>query len=211
MPPKSRGLLIAFFVSIAAVGSYFAYRGHPELEPTGERAEAETAEWLRIVREQGKAGYWIVVRGTHPGDQVVAAASNARLTHAAVLDADRQEVIEAVGPGVRVMPLRALLAESVRFQLVEPRGYSPERGAAALARARSHVGAPYDWFGTVGVQNDSSYYCSELCADAYNAREEGWMPRIVLHPERLAEFGRVVHDSGMRRSRYPELPHVDAL
>ena len=211
MTPKSKRILITLFVSIAAVGSYFAYRGHPELEPTGERAEAETAAWLRIVREQGKVGYWIVVRGTHPGDQVVAAASNARLTHAAVLDATRQEVIEAVGPGVRVVPLRDLLAESVRFQIVEPRGYTAERGARALTRARSHVGAPYDWFGTVGVQSDTSYYCSELCADAYNAREEGWMPRIVLHPERLSEFGRLVYDSGMRRSRYPELPSVHAL
>lgn len=211
MSPKAKRYTIAILVSIAAVGSYFAYRGRPEFAPQGERAEQETAQWLERVRQHGKDGYWIAVRGTHPGDQVVAAASAARLTHAVVLDAAHQQVVEAVGPGVRIAQLRNLLAESVRFQIIEPRGFTEERGRTALARARSHVGAPYDWFGTVGVQNNAAYYCSELCADAYNAREEGWMPRVVLHPELLINYGRLLYDSGMRASRYPEIPHRGEL
>ncbi len=190
-------------IAVAALGfSLFVYAGHPEVPPRGELAARETAAWLHVVARDAQPGYWIVVRGTHPGDQVVAAASAARLTHAVMLDTERQEVVEATGAGVHISTLRSLLDESVRMQLVRPRGYTLDKGRAAMTRARSHVGSRYDWLGTVGVQNDSAYYCTELCADAYHAREDGWMPRMVLHPEQLARYGDVVFDSGMRASRH---------
>ena len=174
------------------------YVGRPELTPVGTAASRETDRWLTSIAQHAQNGYWIVVRGTHPGDQVVAAASAARLTHAALLDVTSGEVIEAVGRGVTVTPLLELVAQAVRVQVVRPRDYTPEKGAAAIARARSRVGTGYDWLGTIGIQNDRSYYCTELCADAYGARELGWMPRGVLHPEHMARYGEVVFDSGMR-------------
>lgn len=192
----------AFYAVITILLGILLYLGHPEATPEGSLAERETAAWVHEIAARAHQGYWLVVRGTHPGDQVVAAASAARLTHAAVLDKDHNQIIEAVGPGVRATPLLDLLAESVRLQIVRPRGYTPEKGASAVARARSHVGSGYDWLGTVGIQNNAAYYCTELCADAYHAREEGWMPRLVLHPETLANYGELVFDSGMRASRH---------
>jgi protein tyrosine phosphatase (PTP) superfamily phosphohydrolase (DUF442 family) len=100
---------------------------------------------------------------------------------------------------VSVAPLRELLGQSMRMQLVRPRGYTLEKGRAAVARARGHVGKSYDWLGTVGVQTDRSFYCTELCADAYEARSQGWMAERVLHPEDMARYGEVLFDSGMRQ------------
>lgn len=164
----------------------------------GTAASQETDRWIANIQSQARPGYWIVVRGTHPGDQVVAAATAARLTHAALFDRERGEVIEAVGRGVSVAPLRELVAQAMRVQLIEPRDYTAEKGRAAVARARTRVGSGYDWLGTVGLQSDRSFYCTELCADAYDARTLGWMPSGVLHPEQMARYGKVLFDSGMR-------------
>jgi hypothetical protein len=190
------------WIALAAVVGVFAaflYAGRPEAPPVGTAASRETDRWLELIRTRGAQGYWLVVRGTHPGDQVVAAVSAARLTHAALLDFERSEVIEAVGRGVSVAPLRELVAQSMRIQLVRPRGYTPEKGSAAIVRARAHVGKSYDWLGTVGLQTDRSFYCTELCADAYDARTQGWMPNGVLHPEKMSQYGDILYDSGMRR------------
>ena len=185
-------------IAVALGAGLSLYGGRPEAPPVGTAASQETDRWLAAIKQHAQNGYWIVVRGTHPGDQVVAAASAARLTHAALLDVPRAEVIEAVGRGVTVSPLHELVAQAVRVQVVRPRGYTPEKGAAAIARARSRVGSGYDWLGTVGIQGDRSYYCTELCADAYGAREDGWMPHGVLHPEHMARYGELLFDSGMR-------------
>lgn len=199
----ARGLLkrrwkIWLAIAIVLGAGLTVYAGRPEQAPVGTAASQETDRWLAAIGQHAQHGYWIVVRGTHPGDQVVAAASAARLTHAALVDVPRAEVIEAVGRGVTVSPLRELVAQAVRVQVVRPRGYTPEKGAQAIARARSRIGSGYDWLGTIGIQSERSYYCTELCADAYGAREQGWMPRGVLHPEHMARYGEVLFDSGMR-------------
>lgn len=196
---RRRISVLSLVVAVAiAAGIYYFYAGSPEAPPVGLAAAQETDRWMRTIDERAEHGYWLVVRGTHPGDQFVAAATASRLTHAAILDEPRGEVIEAVGRGVVVTPLRELIGQAVRLQIVRPRGYTPEKARAAVARARSRVGAGYDWLGTIGAQSDRSYYCTELCADAYNARQEGWMPSGVLHPNQMAELGEVLFDSGMR-------------
>lgn len=192
--PRRRWLVL-----LAGVAVFFTlYAGRPEAPPVGTAAVQETDRWLKEIRQRSSPGYWLVVRGTHPGDQVVAAASAARLTHAALFDPARDEIIEAVGRGVSVAPLRELIAQAMRVQVIRPRGYTLDKGLLALERARGHVGSGYDWFGTVGLQSDRSYYCTELCAEAYGARAEGWMPRGVLHPEHMHKYGDVLFDSGMR-------------
>src|SRR6188472_714013 len=119
--------------------------GVPVRRPEGAAAEAETDAWVKIVREKADNGGWLVVRGTHIGDQTVAALTRATLSHAVVLDKQKEEVIEAVASGVRVTPLRALLAQAHRLQIVRPPGWTPAAGQAAVARARLHVGQKYDW------------------------------------------------------------------
>jgi hypothetical protein len=200
----------ALGISLAALAAaLFAtlYPGRPELTPEGEEAERVTEEWMRVLAARAHHGYWIVVRGTHPGDQVVAAATAGTLTHAAVLDLEREEVIEASGEGVHRTPMRELVAEAFRLQIIRPREWDERSGRDAVERARTRVGARYDWLGTLGAQMDERFYCTELALDAYRARERGWMPAGVVHPRHMRRYGEVVFDSGSRRRRLPiELP-----
>jgi protein tyrosine phosphatase (PTP) superfamily phosphohydrolase (DUF442 family) len=189
-------------VALALIGGgtafFTVYEGAPRRPPVGLEAAQLTERWMASIREHAREGHWIVVRGTHIGDQVVAAGSAAELTHAAVYDLERDEVIEAVGTGVIRTPLQELIAQSFRVQVIEPRDYTPERGRAAVERARTRLGDRYDWLGTIGLPSDRRVYCTELALDAYRAREEGWMPTGVIHPEHMARFGRVLFDSGPR-------------
>lgn len=193
-------------IGLGATASFaFAY-GVAFYTPTqvGTGASRLTDRWMDTLHEEARHGDWIVVRGTHIGDQVVAGGSMAELTHAALYDRERDEVIEAVGSGVHASPARELLAQAYRFLIVRPRSWDAERGAAAVARARSRIGYDYDFLGTIGLQSDRRFYCTELCVDAYRAREQGWMPRGVIHPEHMTRFGQLVHDSGPR-------PRTDAV
>ncbi|HWJ57826.1 MAG TPA: YiiX/YebB-like N1pC/P60 family cysteine hydrolase [Vicinamibacterales bacterium] len=167
-------------------------------KPAGPAAEAETDAWVKTVREKADNGGWLVVRGTRVGDQTVAALTRATLSHAVVLDKQKEEIIEAVGSGVRVMPLRALLAQAHRVQIVRPPGWTPAAGQAAVARARSHVGQKYDWLGLVAAQRDDRFYCTELCVDSYQGREAGWKLGAVIFPADIATVGTLVFDSGPR-------------
>ena len=172
--------------------------GLPVRKPAGRAAEAQTDAWVKIVREKADNGGWLVVRGTHVGDQTVAALTRATLSHAVVLDKQKEEVIEAVASGVRVTPLRALLAQAHRLQIIRPPGWTPAAGQAAVARARSHVGQKYDWLGLVAAQDDKRFYCTELAVDSYRGREAGWKLGAVIFPADMATIGTLVFDSGPR-------------
>jgi len=175
-------------------------RGLPVKHPEGAAAEAETERWLELVREKGDQGGWLVVRGTHVGDQAVVAVTLGELSHAAVLDKERGEVIEAVATGVQVTPLRSLLAQAHRLLIVRPPGYTAELGRAAVARARAHVGQKYDWLGLVGAENDGRFYCTELAIDAYGGRQNGWKLHRVVFPADVPKLGAVQFDSGPRKT-----------
>ena len=191
------------FLGIAGVVFFTVYRGRPEATPVGLEASRVTDAWMEAVAEHAEPGYWLVVRGTHIGDQVVAAASAATLTHAALVDTERSEVIEAVGKGVLRTPLRELVAQSHRLLIIRPEGYEESAGRAAIERARSRVGHAYDWLGTVGMQSDRRFYCTELAVWAWRMREHRSLPNGVIHPEHMERYGEVVFDSGTRESTAP--------
>ena len=172
--------------------------GLPVRRPEGPAAEAQTDAWVKTVRDQADHGGWLIVRGTHVGDQTVAALTRATLSHAVVFDKQKEEVIEAVGSGVQVTPLRALLAQAHRLQIIRPPGWTPAAGAAAVARARGHVGRKYDWLGLVGAQDDDRFYCTELAVDCYRGREAGWKLGAVIFPADMATIGTLTFDSGPR-------------
>lgn len=160
----------------------------------GAAYEDETASWMAAVRARGGNGMWLVTRGYHLGDDVIAMASNSPLSHASVLDLDRQEVIEAVGKGVTITPLEAFLKESHRLQIVRPDGWTPERGAAALARARSAAGKGYDFLGIVGAPSSDHFYCSELALWSMEVKVEPG-PHRVVHPRHMDRYGKILFDS----------------
>jgi len=194
-----RVVLTLLLVGGAAASARADVRGIPVKHPSGAGADAETERWIQIVRDRGDHGGWLVVRGTQVGDQAVAAVTLGELSHAAVLDKEREEVIEAVANGVVVTPLRALLAQAHRLVVVRPAGFTADEGRAAVARARSHVGQKYDWLGLVGAENDGRFYCTELAVDAYRGRERGWKVHRVIFPADIPKLGEVRFDSGPRQ------------
>ena len=128
----------------------------------------------------------------------MAALTRATLSHAVVFDKQTEEVIEAVSSGVRVTPLRVLLAQAHRLQIIRPPGWTPEAGAAAVARARARVGRKYDWLGLVGAQDDKRFYCTELAVDCYEGRKAGWKVGAVIFPADMQTIGTLTFDSGPR-------------
>jgi uncharacterized protein YycO len=164
----------------------------------GAEYEDETASWVAVMRQSGGDGMWLVSRGYHLGDDVIAMASNSPLSHASVLDLTRGEVIEAVGKGVQATPLEPFLRESHRVQLIRPNGWSPDAGKAALARARTAVGKKYDLFGIVGAPSSDHFYCSELAVWSMGFDTDHAGPHQVLHPRRLEELGTLLFDSRER-------------
>ncbi|MCB9740871.1 MAG: hypothetical protein H6747_16515 [Deltaproteobacteria bacterium] len=194
-------LLLALAVTTSACAGAEALR-----RKEGPAYRAETHSWHHLVQRHGRNGDWLVVRGYHRGDDVVAVATNAPLSHAVILDHDAGEIIEAVGDGVRVAPLGTLLRESHRVQLIRPEGWTRGRGAEAVRRARSQVGKGYDFLGIVGAPDKNRWYCSELAAWSMGVPVDKLGAWHVLHPKDLHRKGALLFDSGSRDGVPDQLP-----
>jgi uncharacterized protein YycO len=165
---------------------------------TDDAAERD-AQNLTALRELGRNGDWLVARGYHATDNMVASLTNMPFSHAAVLDRDSDQVIEAESIGVHTTPLAQFVAKSQRVMLVRPVWADASNAMAATVKARSLVGRPYDFLGLVGVSVPDEYYCSELAIEIYRpfVRREDIIPRPVA-PGQLHYWGRIVFDSGAR-------------
>ena len=115
------------------------------LPKRGTAYEAEVQSWKNAVKERGGNGMWIVVRSyTNAGD-LFAITTNSRFSHACVLDANGSTIIESVFKGVVESPFDQLIDHAHRVVLVEPPGWTPETGNAALARAKLLAGKKFDF------------------------------------------------------------------
>jgi uncharacterized protein YycO len=174
------------------------------VQPVAHRSDADAAaehdaRILAALRELGRNGDWLVARGYHVTDNMVATLTNMPFSHAAVLDRDSDEVIEAESVGVHSAPLAQYVAKSQRVMLVRP-VWADERSAMiATAKARSLVGRRYDFLGLVGMSVPDEYYCSELAVEIYRpfVRSEDIIPRPVA-PGQLHYWGRILFDSGAK-------------
>src|SRR5262245_16096871 len=83
-----------------------------------DRKTVRDAQVLDEVRRLGRDGDWLVIRGYHATDNLVSVATNTPWSHAAVLDRDGDQVIEAEGRGVHTTPLAEFVAKSHRLLLV---------------------------------------------------------------------------------------------
>lgn len=167
--------------------------------PAGEvRAELDAA-MAANVRAHGLNGDWLVIRGYHATDNLVATITNKPFSHAAVLDLDRDRVIEAEAQGVHESTLADFVGRAHRLVLIRPVWASAASSAAALAKARALVGRPYDFLGLIGLDIPDRFYCSELTLEVYRPfiRPEDVVPRPV-EPGQLYYWGRVLYDSGAR-------------
>lgn len=68
-----------------------------------------------------------------------------------------------------------------------------------MQKARGLVGRKYDFLGTLGIDDKSRYYCSELTIYAYGDfhHKQQKIPRVV-EPGQLYLWGQVVYDSRPR-------------
>lgn len=190
-------ILLLFIAGCAAGAKGLDRRVGPEYE-------SEVSSWQEAIETHGQTGYWLVVRGYHAGDDVIAVGTNSELSHAVILDAEQRTVIEAVQDGVKEKPLTKLVSESHRIQVIRPRGWTPEVGQTAVKRARSVLGSSYDFTGIVGAPSKKRYYCSELAAWSMFMKVDSPGPQHVIHPKNLYRLGEVLFDTG-DRDRAPDM------
>ena len=164
-----------------------------------ERADVDravTAMWVRDVRRVARSGDWLLTRSySMIGDIIVLATGGVDVSHASVYDAERGTVIEALNPAVREVPLEHLVDRNHYVLVVRPRGLTHKAGRAAVARARTAVGAEFDFLGMLGAGSDGRFYCSELVAWASRS---ALISEAVVVPSDLMESGTVVYYSGPR-------------
>ena len=165
--------------------------------PGADLKSVHDAQVLDEVRRLGRDGDWLVIRGYHATDNMVSVATNTPWSHAAVLDKDHDQVVEAEGKGVHTTPLAEFVAKSHRLMLVRSNWASEKSSAEAVRSARKWVGRPYDFLGLAGLDIPDRYYCSELAVAVYRGSIPAgtYIPRPVT-PAQLHHWGRILYDSG---------------
>jgi hypothetical protein len=168
-----------------------------EVPPEASAKSERDAITLSELKALGRSGDWLVIRGYHVTDNVVASLTNKPFSHAAVLDLERDQVIEAEAQGVHTSSLADFVAKSHRLLLIRPVWEDAHSAQVALTKARSLVGRQYDFLGLIGFNIPDTYYCSELVLEVYRpfVRRNDIVPRPI-EPGQLHHYGRILFDSG---------------
>lgn len=161
-----------------------------------ELHKIQNAQIIKSILYQAKTGDWIVTRGYHATDNLVANATGTPISHAAVYNADTQSVIEAEGKGVHATSLKDFVNKSYRILIIRPRWLNDDNGVLAFTEAQKLVGKDYDYLGTIGFNFPDKYYCSELTINIYKQ----WYKPVekfptVIKPGDLYLYGEVLYDS----------------
>jgi len=168
-----------------------------EIPPEAEAKSARDALTLTEVKTVGRPGDWLVIRGYHATDNLVVSLTNKPFSHAAVLDLERDQAIEAEAQGVHTSPLSDFVAKSHRLLLVRPMWANAASAPAAVAKARDLVGRQYDFLGLIGLNVPDAYYCSELALEVYRPYiRAGDVIARPIEPGQLHHYGRILFDSG---------------
>ena len=170
------------------------------VNPTVPRqATLSSNEAQFAVRQQLRQGDWLVIRGVHYTDDFIATLTNSPLSHAAIYDAQRDEVIEAEGQGIHATPLADFLAKSYRVLIIRPIWATPANVDQAVARARGWIGQGYNFSGLIGIDTPDRLYCTQLILNAYQpfqtAKPNNPIPKII-EPGQIYHWGTIVYESG---------------
>lgn len=167
--------------------------------PDDATRERQSREMVESIRSAAMPGDWLVSRGYKKSDDVVAAATNMPLSHAAVYDKENDAVIEAEQKGVHLSSLADFVHKSHRVVVIRPIWSNEQSCLKAVEEARSLVGEEYDLLGTIGFDNPEKYYCSELTVHVYRSffRPNEQLPKVI-EPGHLYLWGRVLYDSHPR-------------
>ncbi len=199
---RAVALLVATFLALPACSRSVLVQ-RPK-DPVADQALTEmwTAEIERVARD----GDWLLVRSySAPADWIVTFTSGEEISHAAIYDAKRKTVVEALMPAVQEIPLTRFVGRNHYLIVVRPPGTDADR-SAALARARTKIGTAFDLRGMLGVDRPSNFYCSELVYWAYGVGARDPDGQTIIVPNEMLEFGEVVYFSGRRDD--PQLVRV---
>lgn len=180
----------------ASIFSVLIYAGCAVQPFVGHQVNpASSANKLVAITKLAKHGDWLAVRGTHETDNLVSTLTNMPLSHAAILDLERGEVIEAEGIGIHTTSIADFIAKSKRFLIIRPIWATGDKAAnTAVIRARELVGKKYDYFGLVGINMKDRFYCTELVVSVYEPVKNP-IP-LVIAPGQLYHWGTIIYDSG---------------
>ncbi len=167
-------------------------------KPKGGTNTAQNAEYHNGILTHGKQGYWLLIRGYHSTDHLVAGATLSEYSHAAILDLSTNEIIESTSEGVHPLSLEEFISKSHKITIIKPYGYSASRADSAVRIARNYIGKPYDFLGTVGLNSKEKYYCSELAVHCYPNLIDSLKIPTVIEPRDLLKMGESVYSSEKR-------------
>lgn len=188
-----RRLQIPLILALVAMGCTTPMVVRPPADQAAREALA-----LKEVTRLGQPGDWLVMRGYHATDNLVATVTTAPFSHVAVLDPERGQVIEAEGKGLRTAPLADFMHRAHRVILMRPMwATAPERQVAAVEKARALVGKPYDFTGLIGLNAPDRYYCSELAVAVYapHVSRKDHLPHVIP-PGDMHYWATILWDSG---------------
>lgn len=161
---------------------------------------AKHAEQNKLIIESihncARTGDWIVTRGYHATDNLVANATAIPISHVGIYDAESDTVIEAEGKGVHETPLQEFVNKSYRLLVIRPRWLTDKNSKKVISNAKKLLGKNYDLLGTIGFNYPDKYYCSELAITIY---KEWYSPKekfpVVIKPGELYLYGKILYDS----------------
>lgn len=189
-------ILPCILLFLAAAGCFV----QPPVRPDESDAhQIQNLIYEKEIRKSGLNGDWIVTRGYHATDSLVANVTGIPLSHVGVYDAENSQVIEAEGKGVHSTPLSDFVNKSYRMLVIRPKWSTEESRDKAVGRARELIGKNYDFLGTIGFNFPSSYYCSELAIDIYKEwhGKTEHLPNVIT-PGELYLWGTILYDSQPR-------------
>lgn len=160
---------------------------------------AVTALWAHEIHGVARDGDWVLTRSYYAlGDAIAKLTPGEDLSHASIYDAHRDTVVESVGSGVREISLSELLSRNHYVIVVRPHNMTAADQTAALARARTRVGAAFDKGGMLGIDDPDKFYCSELVWWASQTEARSGVRERVITPADLMKYGQVIYWSGQR-------------
>jgi len=191
---------------LAALALAFAATGcsepHSILVKRPENKDVDTTVtvmWSHEIHGVAQDGDWILSRSYYLlADGISKATPGVDLSHASIYDAKRDTVIEAVGSGVREIPLQQLVERNHYLIVVRPSGMTAAERAHSVERARSRLGTEFDELGLFGINNPEKLYCSELVWWAAQGELRTGDHHRVITPADLMDYGQVVYWSGKR-------------
>src|SRR5688572_15967976 len=157
-----------------------------------------TTMWADEIRAVAQDGDWILSRSYYLVGDVISLAPGEDLSHASIYSATSGTVIEAVTPVVREIPLEKLIERNHYLIVVRPSKTTPAERSASVVKARGELGVAFDKRGMFGLDDEATWYCTELVYWASGVATRHQDEQTVVTPPEMLQFGQVVYWSGQR-------------